>query len=144
MASLTEPLAWYPLTPYRSTLAPELHFLCFDQAKTNLFYLVEPRIDVEGARAAYKNPIAESINNCMDKATRSHLLGMPLAFMAYWRTVDKGDLALVEGWPSNYLSTMQRRAEAAQARMLGIVEEGNVIRVNFRRDRRNRNYGETR
>ena len=39
---------WHPLFEYNRLLAKEQHPFCFDQAKTNLLFLLEPRIDLIG------------------------------------------------------------------------------------------------
>lgn len=104
-----------------------------DQQKLNLAWLVEPRLDTEGAACLLQNPIAASIEEFMDKQTREALRGMPLDFMHYWRSVDDGELGLTGGWPADYRGVMEARAKACQRRLTILEETDNVIRVNFRR-----------
>ena len=121
------------LFPFSEGLAAEQRFLCFDVAKTNLFWLIEPRIDTEGIEAARGNPKALSIDEYMDKVTRRHLQGLPVAFVDYWTGISKqGDCALAEHWGA-YKETMIRRAHEAQRRILNVEEAGNVLKLNFRR-----------
>ena len=120
-----------PLFPFSHSLPKEIHFLCVDQPRTNLFWLVEPRIDTEGIDAAKDNPKATSINDFMDKVTRKYLQGLPLTFLEYWKGVGVGS-ALAEPW-GDYMGTMTRRAHEAQARLLAVEEVGNVVKVNFKR-----------
>ena len=121
------------LFPFSEGLAAEQRFLCFDVAKTNLFWLIEPRIDTEGVEAARGNPKAISIDEYMDKVTRHHLQGLPVAFVDYWMgVVRQGDCYLSEHW-GEYKETMIRRAHEAQRRLLSVAESGNVLKLNFRR-----------
>ena len=121
------------LFPFSEALSEEQRFLCFDVAKTNLFWLVEPRIDAEGIEAARGNPKALSIDEYMDTVTRRHLQGLPVPFVDYWMSVSKqGDCAIAEHWGA-YKETMIRRAHEAQRRILNVEESGNVLRLNFRR-----------
>ena len=120
-----------PLFPFNQGIPKEVHFLCVDQPRTNLFWLVEPRIDTEGIDAAIGNPKAASISEFMDSVTRRYLQGLPLPFLAYWKGVGQG-AALAEPW-GDYMGTMARRAHEAQARLLAIEEVGNVVSVNFKR-----------
>ena len=125
---------WHPLFEYNRLLAKEQHPFCFDQAKTNLLFLLEPRIDTEGIGAAKKNPIAEAIHEHMDIVTDDWLRKMPLQFLEYWTREDvDGDSALTQHCPPDYLRTMAKRAHEAQRRLLGLEQSGNVIKVNFRR-----------
>lgn len=125
---------WHPLFEYNRLLDKEQHPFCFDQAKTNLLFLLEPRIDTEGIGAAKKNPIAEAIHEHMDIVTDGWLRKMPLQFFDYWAREDAdGDSALTQYCPSDYLRTMAQRAHEAQRRLLGLEQSGNVIKVNFRR-----------
>lgn len=123
---------------FRMGLTTVQQMICVDQAKGNLFYLLEPRVDTEGIDAALNNPIAESIHRHMDKNTRSYLQQLPLKFLDYWLDIDKG-FGTIQGsvmsneWAHDYKKTMTERAHAAQTRILGVVEEGNVKRVNFAR-----------
>lgn len=134
MTKITDGEQYVARFKFTEALAPEQRFLCFDQAKTNLFWLVEPRIDTEGVEAARGNPIAEDIDEHMDSQTRVVLQGLPLPFVDYWLKIDRGGEALMsQRWPANYRETMLARANEAQRRLLGIVEAGNVVRVNFRR-----------
>ena len=120
-----------PLFPLNDDVPKEIRFLCCDQPRTNLFWLVEPRIDTEGLDAARDNPKALSIHEHMDSVTRKHLQGLPLPFLEYWRGVGEG-AALAEHW-GDYMNTMTRRAHEAQKRLLAVEEVGNVVRVNFKR-----------
>lgn len=106
---------------------------CFDQSKANLFYLVEPGVDTEGIGAALNNPIAADIDERMDTTTWWELKKLPLQFIEYWFRIDNGITALATHWPPNYKTLMTERAHVAQKRLLGVVEDGNVRRVNFRR-----------
>ena len=106
---------------------------CFDQSKANLLYLVEPRVDTDGIGAALNNPIATDINERMDTTTWWELKKLPLQFVEYWLSIDNGITALATHWPPNYKTLMTERAHVAQKRLLGVVEEGNVKTVNFRR-----------
>ena len=106
---------------------------CFDQSKANLLYLVEPRVDTEGIAAARDNPIAADIDERMDGPTWWELKKLPLQFIEYWFRIDNGITALATHWPPNYKTLMTERAHVAQKRLLGVVEEGNVKTVNFRR-----------
>lgn len=125
---------WHPLFEYSRLLDKEQQPFCFDQAKTNLLYLLEPRIDTEGIGAAKKNPIAEAIHEHMDIVTDEWLRKMPLQFLEYWTREDvDGDSALTQHCPPDYLRTMAKRAHEAQRRLLGLEQSGNVIKVNFRR-----------
>ncbi len=125
---------WHPLFEYNRLLDKEQHPFCFDQAKVNLFSLLEPRIDTEGVGAAKKNPIAEAIHEHMDIVTDEWLRKMPLQFLEYWTREDvDGDSALTQHCPPDYLRTMTKRAHEAQRRLLGLEQSGNVIKVNFRR-----------
>lgn len=123
---------------FRLGLSDVQQMICVDQAKGNLFGLLEPRVDTEGIDAALNNPIADSVNDHLDKTTRRYLQQLPLKFLDYWLDVDKG-FGTIQGsvmssdWPVNYKATMTERAHAAQKRILGVVEEGNVKTVNFRR-----------
>jgi hypothetical protein len=113
---------WHPLFEYNRLLAKEQHPFCFDQAKTNLLFLLEPRIDTEGVGAAKKNPIAEAIHEHMDIVTDEWLRKMPLQFLEkdgrggkYWTREDvDGDSALTQHCPPDYLRTMAKRAHEAQ------------------------------
>lgn len=120
-----------PLFPFNLSIPKEIRFLCFDQPRTNLFWLVEPRIDTEGLDAARDNPKALSIHEHMDRITRKHLQGMPLPFLEYWRGVGE-NAALAEHW-GDYMGTMTRRAHEAQARLLAVESAGNVVKANFKR-----------
>lgn len=120
-----------PLFPFNQGIPDGIRFLCTDQPKTNLFWLVEPRIDTEGIDAAVGNPKAVSICEYMDSVTRKYLQGLPLPFLEYWRGVGEG-AALAEPW-GDYMETMTRRAHEAQARLLAVEEVGNVVKVNFKR-----------
>ncbi len=125
---------WHPLFEYSQLLDKEQQPFCFDQAKVNLLYLLEPRIDTEGIGAAKKNPIAEAIHEHMDIVTDEWLRKMPLQFLEYWTREDvDGDSALTQHCPPDYLRTMAKRAHEAQRRLLGLEQSGNVIKVNFRR-----------
>ena len=125
---------WHPLFEYNRLLDKEQHPFCFDQAKTNLLFLLEPRIDTEGIGAAKKNPIAEAIHEHMDIVMDEWLRKMPLQFLEYWTREDvDGDSALTQHCPPDYLRTMAKRAHEAQRRLLGLEQSGNVIKVNFRR-----------
>lgn len=106
---------------------------CFDQSKANLLYLVEPRVDSEGIAAARDNPIAADIDERMDGPTWWELKKLPLQFIEYWFRIDNGITALATHWPPNYKMLMTERAHVAQKRLLGVVEDGNVKTVNFRR-----------
>lgn len=105
--------------------------IAVDQAKFNLAWLVFPEIDNEGI-AALPAEYVESMK-FMDYNTRAALSELPLTFLAYWAKTDTGDLALTEAMPQTYRTTMAQRANEAQQRILGIVEEGNVVKVNFRK-----------
>lgn len=122
-----------PLFPFSLELKGEQRFLCFDVAKSNLFWLIEPRIDTEGVDAALDNQAARDIDEFMDGATRKMLQGLPLPFLSYWDQLDDGELALAQHWPMGYRATMAQRAADAHRRLLGVVEDGNVVKVNFRR-----------
>ena len=125
---------WYPLFEYNRLLDKEQHPFCFDQAKTNLLFLLEPRIDTEGVGAAKKNHSASAIHEHMDIVTDEWLRKMPLQFLEYWTREDvDGDSALTQHCPPDYLRTMAKRAHEAQRRLLGLEQSGNVIKVNFRR-----------
>ena len=125
---------WHPLFEYNRLLDKEQHPFCFDQAKTNLLFLLEPRIDTEGIGAAKKNLIAGAIHDHMDIVTDEWLRKMPLQFLEYWTREDvDGDSALTQHCPPDYLRTMAKRAHEAQRRLLGLEQSGNVIKVNFRR-----------
>lgn len=133
MSEIAKGERYTPLFPFQEGLAEEQRFLCFDVAKTNLFWLVEPRIDTEGVEAARGNPKAFSIDEYMDTVTRRYLQGLPVAFVDYWTAVSKqGDCAIAEHWGA-YKETMIRRAHEAQRRLLGVEESGNVLTLNFRR-----------
>lgn len=135
MSKITDGEQYVSLFKFDTSLAQEQHFLCFDQAKTNLFWLVEPRIDKEGIEAARGNPIAKDIDALMDVMTRHTLQGIPLPFVSYWLEVDREGAALMaQNWPDDYRTTMKLRAKEAQCRLLGIVLEGeNLTKVNFSR-----------
>lgn len=122
-----------PLFPFNLELRDEQRFLCFDVAKSNLFWLIEPRIDTEGVDAALDNQAARDIDEFMDNQTRRMLQGLPLPFLSYWNTIDEGELAIAQHWPSGYRTTMAQRVVDAHRRLLGLNEDGNVIKVNFRR-----------
>ena len=106
---------------------------CFDQSKANLLYLVEPRVDTEGIGAALDNLIAVDIDERMDTTTWWELKKLPLQFIEYWFSINNGITPLATHWPPNYKTLMTERAHVAQKRLLGVVEEGNVKTVNFRR-----------
>ncbi len=135
MTEQTKPLLYNPkgLYPFSSKLAEEQRFLCFTASFSNLFWLVEPRIDSEGIEAARANPIAFSIREHIDKHTIEKVVGLPLEFMKYWNEIDQGKFLLTQTWPDQYKASMMERAREAQRRILGIHCEGNVIEVNFRR-----------
>ena len=135
MTEQTKPLLYNPkgLYPFSSKLAEEQRFLCFTASFSNLFWLVEPRIDSEGIEAARANPIAFSIRENISKPTIEKVVGLPLSFMKYWNEVDQGDLLITTFWPDNYKALMMERAREAQHRILGVHCDGNVIEVNFRR-----------
>ncbi len=135
MTEQTKPLLYNPrgLYPFSTKLAKEQCFLCFTASFSNLFWLVEPRIDSEGIEAARDNPIGESIREGIDKRTMDLVVGLPLAFMKYWNEIDRGSFLLTKCWPENYKYSMMERAQEAQRRILGVRYEGNVIEVNFRR-----------
>lgn len=124
---------------FRAGLTEVQQALCVDWAKQNLFWLVEPRVDTEGIDAALDNPIADSIDSkYFSHNVRGWLQMLPLKFLAHWMELDKGfgtinGTVLSANWPANYKETMTKRAHEAQARLLGVVDEGNVRRVNFRR-----------
>lgn len=135
MSEIAKGERYTSLFPFQESLAEEQRFLCFDVAKTNLFWLVEPRIDTEGVEAARGNPIAKSIDEFMDSVTRRHLQGLPLPFVRYWLNLDKNrDCAIAEHW-GDYAGTMMCRANEAQRRLLCMEEDGNAVKVNFRRER---------
>ena len=106
---------------------------CFDQSKANLLYLVEPRVDTEGIGAALDNLIAVDIDERRDTTTWWELKKLPLQFIEYWFSINNGITPLATHWPPNYKTLMTERAHVAQKRLLGVVEEGNVKTVNFRR-----------
>ena len=106
---------------------------CFDQSKANLLYLVEPRVDTEGIGAALDNLIAVDIDERRDTTTWWELKKLPLQFIEYWFSINNGITPLATHWPPNYKTLMIERAHVAQKRLLGVVEEGNVKTVNFRR-----------
>ena len=115
-------------------LQPEQIFLAFDQPKTNLFWLVEPRIDIEGIESARHNPIARSINEHMFGEARQHLKLLPIKFLSYWLSLPQvHTYSIAEYWPSNWQSTMTQRAYEAQERLLVGNREDNVVHLNFRR-----------
>lgn len=125
---------YWPLFKFSMKLDPSQHAFCFNQVKTNMLYLIEPRVDTEGVEAARKNPIAESINTYMDNTTDSWLQKLPLEFLGWWiKEAKKGRCQMTQHWPDNHLEIVARRAHIAQRRLLGLEQEGNVIRVNFRR-----------
>lgn len=132
MSEITKGEQYHPLFRFSTELADEQKPFCFDQAKTNLFWLVEPRVDTEGLDAAKNNTIAKSIDQWMDGTTRKALQGMPMKFLAYWSGLD-GEPMMSEHWPEDYRDVMKARASLAQARLLGRSEVGNVVTVNFRR-----------
>lgn len=109
--------------------------LCFDQEKGNLFWLLEPRADSEGVGAALNNPIADSIHSGMRTQLRLWLQELPLKFLNNWLRVDNGEYVITINWPTDYRNIMAERAHLAQKRLLGVVEDGNMKRVNFRRVR---------
>jgi hypothetical protein len=123
-----------PLLRYQMGMSGDYTFLCFDQPRTNLFWLLEPRFDTEGLEAAKGNPITASINEHMDTVTLENLRKLPLVFLQYWlKAISGPQLMIAEKWPDDYLVTMTRRANEAQARLLGVSRQGNVLSVNFRR-----------
>lgn len=123
-----------PLLTFRQGLTMEQKMLCFDQAKTNLFWLIEPRMDTEGLGAAKDNPKAADIHTFMDAVTRRHLHGLPLPFLTYWLHMDKNrDTKMAEHW-GDYVPMMIERANEAHAR-LAKVEAPNVVKVDFVRRR---------
>lgn len=126
----------YPPKPFvfKMGLTSVQSAFCFDQAKANFFWLVEPRVDAEGLDAARDNPIAEDIQESMDHETRAWLQKLPLKFLDYWeKAIRQGPLNLEFNLPPDYMRTMTKRAHEAQTRLLCIVDDGNVRRVNFRR-----------
>ena len=123
-----------PLLKFKQDLTMEQKMLCFDQAKTNLFWLVEPRMDTEGLGAAKDNPKAADIHTFMDAVTRRHLQGLPLPFLTYWLHMDKNrDTQMAQHW-GDYVPMMIERANEAHAR-LAKVEAPNVVKVDFLRRR---------
>ena len=135
MTEQTKPILYNPkgLYPFSIMLAEEQRFLCFTPSFSNLFWLVEPRIDSEGIEAARANPIAFSIKRYTHGGIFKNVLGLPLDFMKYWNTLDGGSLLITQCWPENYKRLMMERAWEAQRRILGIRQTQNVIEVDFRR-----------
>lgn len=125
---------YHPLTPFNTLFEPSQKFMCFDQQKTNMFWLVEPKVDTVGIVAALDSPVALAINSRMDAATRERLRGLPMQFVEYWLDIDKnGDAALTMDCPPGYQEHMILRARQAQDRLLQFREDGNVVSINFRR-----------
>lgn len=125
--------AWAPFFVPESGMTDVQKILCVDRAKYNLFWLVEPQVDVAGIECARYNPIADSINKYMTKDLRSHLKLLPLAFMKQWEKLNYTDFAITKWWYPNYMTIMRDRVGTAQAYALGLKEEDNVVTVNFRR-----------
>ncbi len=129
MTDISKGVKYAPLFAHKQGVDDIQSAFCFDQAKRNLLHLVgEYTLDsIAGC------PLASSIHTYMDKETRFQLQGLPLDFMRFWHSIDDGNTALLEHAPPLHLQIMQSRAEEAQKVVLGIVEDGNVIKVNFRR-----------
>ena len=135
MTEQTKPLLYNPrgLYPFSTKLAEEQRFLCFTPSFSNLFWLLEPRIDSDGVEVARANPIAFSIREHLNKRSIEKLVGLPLDFMKYWNEIDEGRFLITTFWPENYKHLMMERAREAQRRILGVRCFENVIEVNFRR-----------
>jgi len=122
--------AYYQLPRYRTGMTELQGIFCSDQQKWNLFGLVEPKIDSVGVEAVRDSTLAESIHERMIWDIRVALSGRPKRFLPVWQQLGH---AIDENWYPNYLHVMRERALAADERLLGRRDDGNVITVNFRR-----------
>lgn len=124
---------WAPLATPKAGMTTEQFILCVDRAKYNLFWLVEPRVDMEGIEAARLNPIADSINKYMYPELRKWAKQLPLTFMRWWEKQNHEYLPITHAWPMNYMSIMKSRVAQAQAYALERKQDGNVVSINFKR-----------
>lgn len=106
-------------------------FVSVDQEKSNLLWLVFP--EMEDGLDALPDGVCEHVNSYFDVHIRAALKKPPLEFVEYLTSLDYMNMTLCKVFPPNWYATMCQRAAEANARLLGIEREGNVVRVNFRR-----------
>ena len=122
--------AYYQLPKYQTGMTELQGIFCNDQQKWNLLGLVEPKIDSVGVDAVRDSALAASIHERMIWEVRVALSGRPKGFLPVWQQLGH---VMDRGWYPNYLLVMRERALAADERLLGRRDDGNVITVNFRR-----------
>lgn len=124
-------VVWAKMFEPEESHTTEQLVLCADQAKFNLFWLAEPRVDTEGIDCVVENPVARSINTNMSRDVRAALQSLPLDFMRFWVEKNLSASTLAEGFYVEHMRIMNERAAKAHRRLIVDKQRDNVVWPKF-------------